>query len=634
MIWLTGLAVAGIVGWAIIGCIAWGQLLLKVMAGDLPGSGRFPRLAWAAGSGLAAWSTCLLWLALAGWLNRATTGALWLLVLGAGACRAFWQLRNRTGLTRRMRFFLPVGSGLFLLAFPFLILPPTAWDAMVYHLEVPRQYLLHGGMTELPRNLYSYFPQAMEMLYASCLAWLPACSTQFLHFAFLLLILLGVTELLPARLASRQFVLLLVTAATLPSCWLDAVTPYLDVAWAFYTFLLVSGVLLFIKRREAGWLGPVFALAGFYPALKYPCLHLLVVLGLATGLLLVLRREAATLPWRRLLITAGTAFLLSAAPYFARNWCWTGDPVFPLLTALFPTRHPVWTAELERAYWGFLHLYGDWMTLPWLQPFHFIFAPFAARMEIKAFYDGFLGPWLAIPWLFLRVWRRMSDGVRFLTAWVLLYGLLWGLTMRQIRFLLPAVPVILLLLLFSGRLRLVLPEVKRRRYVLVLFATIQLALNAWIAGGQLLTRPVLDYWAGRTNETEYLAATLPAYSCQQFINRNLPAQAKVWVLLTGNENFYLERSYLADYIIEDSTFQTFLRTGPPDQIAARFREYGITHLLIRLDVYFRPEMYLDRPGLLPVAKQFLATRTRMLYRHGDYGVFEWASTAGEPSGNP
>ncbi|MCU0858939.1 MAG: hypothetical protein MUC65_11120, partial [Pontiellaceae bacterium] len=38
------------------------------------------------------------------------------------------------------------------------LLPPVRVDELVYHLAIPQYYLAHGGVTETPWNIYSYFP--------------------------------------------------------------------------------------------------------------------------------------------------------------------------------------------------------------------------------------------------------------------------------------------------------------------------------------------------------------------------------------------------------------------------------------------------------------------------------------------
>ena len=54
---------------------------------------------------------------------------------------------------------------LVLLSISLALAPAFATDALVYHLAVPKAFLQAGGLVNLPDNIYSFFPQQIEMLY-------------------------------------------------------------------------------------------------------------------------------------------------------------------------------------------------------------------------------------------------------------------------------------------------------------------------------------------------------------------------------------------------------------------------------------------------------------------------------------
>ena len=43
--------------------------------------------------------------------------------------------------------------------------PPISKDALVHHLAVPKIYLRHGTMVELPSMVFSYYPMNLDLLY-------------------------------------------------------------------------------------------------------------------------------------------------------------------------------------------------------------------------------------------------------------------------------------------------------------------------------------------------------------------------------------------------------------------------------------------------------------------------------------
>ena len=45
------------------------------------------------------------------------------------------------------------------------IVPPVSKDALVHHLAVPKLYLRHGGIYEIPFMDFSYYPMNLDLLY-------------------------------------------------------------------------------------------------------------------------------------------------------------------------------------------------------------------------------------------------------------------------------------------------------------------------------------------------------------------------------------------------------------------------------------------------------------------------------------
>ena len=43
--------------------------------------------------------------------------------------------------------------------------PPVSKDALVHHLAVPKLYLKHGGIYEIPSMIFSYYPMNLDLLY-------------------------------------------------------------------------------------------------------------------------------------------------------------------------------------------------------------------------------------------------------------------------------------------------------------------------------------------------------------------------------------------------------------------------------------------------------------------------------------
>ena len=78
--------------------------------------------------------------------------------------------------------------------------PPVSRDALTHHLAVPKLYLKHGGMYEIPSIVFSYYPPNLDLLYLIPLYFGNDIIPKFIHFAFALLTAWMIFSYLKVRL--------------------------------------------------------------------------------------------------------------------------------------------------------------------------------------------------------------------------------------------------------------------------------------------------------------------------------------------------------------------------------------------------------------------------------------------------
>jgi hypothetical protein len=620
----------GMGGWllyalALIGLLGWGELFLRHVLRIDSASSRTLRYSFSIGAGIVLFSTLMLYTTALGGLTPLTLRVLWMILIVSGLWRCARLIRAAVRDSRSLQnattLILVLGV-IAAIALPLLVLPPAARDGLVYHLEVPRQMLLQQGFTQ-SANTYSYFPMGIEMLYLFSLGLLPASSAQFAHFGFLLLTVLAIVETFGYSVKKKWPPALLLGVAamvTVPTFWLDASWAYIDVAWAYFSYLLAAGCYLYFKRGDQASLAITAFIGGFYLAIKYPGFYFFAVLVLGI-LITVLLCKAALRGFLKAGLLFLLTFLIATAPYFARNVILTGNPLFPFFTGIIPTRSEVWSPAHEVALVnGLLHQYGNQAVPQALRFVNFFVAAFNPVLEQPELYDGVLGPFLLlwIPPLFF--FKKRSAARLFVLVLILAYSLAWSYSLRQARFLLPIIPIILLAFLdwFQEE------TASRRKQVLCsLFLAGILAFNLGVLGPAVKSRwPAVRDLFGQLDQDDHLAGALPVYACQKFINDRLPGDARIWVMLTGNENFYLQREYRADYVIEDYAFHRWLEScRHPEEISRGFSEEGITHLLVRTDLLFNPLLYLDKPGKFALAVAFFQSN-RLLFQANGFAVYE------------
>jgi hypothetical protein len=86
----------------------------------------------------------------------------------------------------------------------YALAPAVKWDALSYHLQLPRLYLAAGGIRFVPENPYWGHAQLTEMLYTLAMALHRAETAAVLGWGIAVLLLLGVIGFSEERLSRMQ----------------------------------------------------------------------------------------------------------------------------------------------------------------------------------------------------------------------------------------------------------------------------------------------------------------------------------------------------------------------------------------------------------------------------------------------
>ena len=377
------------------------------------------RLVWSAALGLGALSLAVLGLGAVGLLRPEVLWVATIMALAATArllwrgVRAAW--RDMSWLPEgRLEVWLATFCALTLaVALIWALMPPTAYDALVYHLTGPRLYLESGAVSH-PLDLpYLGFPQLMEMLFTWGMGLSGEYAAAPIHLFFGLL---AAGALVTAGRRWLDGAAGWLAAAVL----LSAETIVLVAGWAYVDIaVLVYSTLAFLAlaRARAGgeydrrWLLISGAMAGFAMSTKYTASA--TMLGLAAVLLgAELMEKGGRWGWKA---TLRGALLLSIvafvvwSPWLVKNLLLTGNPTYPF-------------------FFGGLH-WDDWRAW-WYdrpgtglagEPLKLLTAAWDATVwgvEGGAGYSATIGSlFLALAPLLALSWRRLPDGRRRGCGW-------------------------------------------------------------------------------------------------------------------------------------------------------------------------------------------------------------------------
>lgn len=475
-------------------------------------------------------------------------------------------------------------------AFTAALAPPTAKDALQYHIALPQAFAEATALVAIPYNIASYFPLGVEMhgLWAMLIGrGLDARVGEaafgtviFAFFPILLAVVYGWARQLavprPWAFAGTAIV------ASVPTVYdVAAASGYVDLALAVYVALGVEAAASWWRRPAAQHLVNAALSMGFALAVKLLALFslLLVVMLLLLRVLTLTSGERRRLAGRVVAVFAAAVAL--GAPWYVRTWAATGSPIFPFFLDWWPASVEGWDVERSLMLSAFNTQYGP--ANPVLSLLTPVLVSLTGWREVASLYEGVLGPTFLVG-ILLMIWalrRRLLDA-EFVIAAAAGVAIVewWALTAPILRYVLPALGPLAVAIAGAAAS---LSRIGVPRLMLALMAptaaSLLVALSWFVADAPML--PVL----GSEPRAEYLGRRLDYYPYYRLVNETLPADARVWLINMRRDTYHLQRPYFSDYLFEDYTLRRWVRTSAsPAAVRAKAREAGITHILVRHDV--------------------------------------------------
>lgn len=211
--------------------------------------------------------------------------------------------------------------------------PELAFDALWYHLTLPKLYLLTHSITHIPGGLlyYSDMPRLTEMLYTAALAIDTETAAKLIHFTFGILTSVVVYKL-GRKFFDKKIALLamLIFYGNLVVDW-ESITAYIDLSRAFFESLALLGFLEYSTTMKRQWLVTSAVMTGLAI-----CTKTLAIGSIAIFMILIIflgRRNKKNI--KMIFIDGfyyGIVALLVPFPWFFLSYLNTGNPFYPIFS--------------------------------------------------------------------------------------------------------------------------------------------------------------------------------------------------------------------------------------------------------------------------------------------------------------
>lgn len=556
--------------------------LLKPLFPSLPAR---PLFAFQIGFGLALLGLAMLVL---GALNGYWSWVVWPLA-AAGVVfnmRTFWAdlvtLRPHwpdTWAKRLLALFVGLTA---LSVFLYALTPPTAWDALVYHLTGPKLYIQAHHINHDLDLAYLGFPQWGSMLFTWGLLLSGPLLAQLIHATFMVLTLALLPALVNVVTPGRGWLAgsLLVAVPTAVLLAGEAYVEWLTMFGGLTAFLCLLYSQDEAAKNTGSKKGPIIlagAATGLALAAKYNSAGLVV--GLAVWAVLLLR-------WPRLIGWYILGGIIALGPYLLKNLILTGNPVYPFF---LPGKY--W--DSFRAYWYGRPGTGLPLSSVLMAPWDMMaWGVEGATLEGKVSYNATVGPLLLIfiplAWLAWRDRTRQAQtAIKGLVVVCAIAYVAWSVQLLfsdllvQSRLLFPILPLAVALAVvgYDGLAALNTKSL-RVQFVMGALLAISLGMTGLGYGLQFFKASPLPVIFGWQSKSDYLVSKLGAYELAvQDINK-LPVGSKT-LFLWEPRSYECEDTAPCDPDVLLDRWWHLRRLGlSNDAIVAQWHAAGVTHVLV------------------------------------------------------
>lgn len=549
---------------------AWGVRVLPLLgfaAGDA-----FESLLFAAGFSFATLEIFLFCLSIRGWLRLATAVVLLSLMAASagGGWRQAWNVSRDLFATLR-RSSRPMFERLVLLLIAAFLgigallamAPLTGSDAMHYHFTAP---LLEQGRPLAPIYwmVHSFFIGQAHLLISLGLALgSDRISLGLIYVGGVLAA--GALFALSRQLMTNRWaaISVLIFLATPLVFWQMSTSGSPDMWMAFYVALAALAAAHAGSENSSRW----YVLAGFFAGaaagVKYT--GWIIPIALVLYVLLVARSFKVS-------FSTALAALAAGVWPLARNWYWTGDPVFPFLTrTLTPDRVNSYALAWIAADTGAGRVVHDLR--------HVLGYPFTVVLEGATHGFGqYFGPIILAfaPLLLFARWKNPAARIAGLFWATMFLSNVWSSQMG--RFLLPVYALILALVLSGVS---AIAERGWRAAAAACGVTIIAFLAFAGISDAVYARDFLRVVVGTQSEDTFLERMAPDYRTVEFINQTLsrrPEKAEPGSVMVFFRHLYYLRNLRVPFVDGSPEYSWLMdpaRYSDPGKLLAHLHEMNV-----------------------------------------------------------
>lgn len=510
--------------------------------------------------------------------------------------------------------------------------PPVSRDALIHHLSIPKLYLQHGRMIELPDIPFSYYPMNLDLLYLIPLMFGNDILPKYIHMLFGIFSAVLIFQYLRKRTGTNYGLCGALLWFSMPIVTRLSTEVYVDLGLAFFSFASLYHVVLWVNSRfRYKYLIYSGIFCGLALGTKYNGLLSFTVLSLMipfiySRLSLESKLFQPTKPLnnspaaqkrmgcqnvtsqssfgalKSIFCFAGVALLIYS-PWMIRNTVLKQNPIYPMMNQLFISAEQEGNTDSIRAS-TLVQNTGNTLSIRRLvfkESFGYIsLIPirlfFEGKDDDPRRFDGKLNPFLLI-FMFAGLWNflgknnqmRVERWIWFSFAMLFMAMVIFTASIR-VRYLMPILPAIIILSIVGiHNAFIAIDRYKNSRvaYCFMMSILIGCVLNMFLYNGNYFVErfeklQTIPYLSGRVTRDDYIAHYRPEYPLVQYANTHLSPDDRLLGLFLGQRRYYFDRDITFN---EGILLAAVRRAMDPSDILSYLQNHQLSHLIIRNDLF-------------------------------------------------
>lgn len=522
------------------------------------------------------------------------------------------------------------------LEFLLALTPPITRDVLIHHLAIPKLWLIHGGFYDTPWAVYSYYPMNLDLLYLVPLYFGNDIIPNFIHLSFSL----GTAVLIYLYLKKKVGLLagLLGAAAfiSLPIVVRMSTTAYVDFGLVFFSTASVLALVCWrdSNHKKTVWLMIAAVAMGLALGTKYNALLAWFFLTLAVVFIYAkdTGKQWPALKWSSIFFLVS---LLVFSPWLIKNAILTGNPFYPLFRGLFgnlgTSSSGVYSVVSGSSGLGMFKaremIYGESIWESLLIPIRFFLQ---GQDNTPRYFDGVLNPVLLLiaPFAFIHG-KFKADKLLFLSFAGFFVLMAFFLDQHRIRYILPAIPFVIILMAMGFIHLLGWINEKPGPYRMIYKGGIafvlvcMIAINMVYMGRYFQAIAPVDYILKKESRDQFIARHDLSYPAIRYINEHTPENSKIRLILLAGRGYYLHRPYEDNASFGTDIISSLVSlSSDPGAFQKYLKSLNCTHLLIRYDLFQQHLTQMFSKEEIKQLSELLESKAKIIFRDDHYAVFQ------------